>query len=440
MKKSIRIGSGAGFSGDRLEPAVVLAEQGKLDYLVLECLAERTIALAQKRKLSNAQVGYDPLLEKRLRLLLPTLVANKITLITNMGAANPQAAAEKVQEIARELNLTIRIAAVMGDDVLDKIQSHPEKYTVIENGNPLSDYAICSANAYLGVEGILAALQANSQIIITGRVADPSLFLAPMIHEFQWKAMDLLGAGTVIGHLLECAGQLTGGYFADTQRKSIPDLANLGHPFADVFENGEAIFGKVDGTGGAITLATVKEQLLYEVINPYAYLTPDISADFTGVQLQQIAENKILVRGGKGSAKPNHYKVSVGYHAGFVGEGEISYAGHQALERAQLAGEIIQHRTQSLTEELRIDYIGWDSVHRKNFRPAYEPYEVRLRVAAKTKSFEDAQTIGEEVEALYTNGPAGGGGVRKYAQEQIGIVSILLDRSLCKHNISLLDA
>jgi hypothetical protein len=440
MKKSIRIGSGAGFSGDRLEPAVILAEQGKLDYLVLECLAERTIALAQKRKIANAQLGYDPLLEKRLRVLLPSLIANKVTLITNMGAANPQAAAEKLQEIARELKLTVRIAAVMGDDVIDKIQPHKNQFRVIENGASLGDYDICSANAYLGVEGILDALQANAQIIITGRVADPSLFLAPMIHEFKWTASDLLGAGTVIGHLLECAGQLTGGYFADTQRKSIPDLANLGHPFADVFENGEAILGKVDRTGGAITLATVKEQLLYEVINPHAYLTPDVSADFTTVQLEQVAENKILVRGGKGSKKPHQYKVSVGYHAGFVGEGEISYAGHQALERAQLAGEIIRHRIQSFVKELRIDFIGWDSVHRKNFRPDYEPYEVRLRVAAKTKNLEEAQTVGEEVEALYTNGPAGGGGVRKFAQEQIGIVSILLDRKLCTHKISILDA
>lgn len=440
MKKSIRIGSGAGFSGDRLEPAVILAEQGKLDYLVLECLAERTIALAQKRKIANAQLGYDPLLDKRLRVLLPSLIANKVTLITNMGAANPQAAAEKLQEIARELKLSVRIAAVMGDDVLDKIQAHKNQFSVIENGASLGDYDICSANAYLGVEGILEALQANAQIIITGRIADPSLFLAPMLHEFPWKEPDLLGAGTVIGHLLECAGQLTGGYFADPQRKYIPNLANLGHPFADVFENGEAILGKVDGTGGAITLATVKEQLLYEVINPHAYLTPDVSADFTQVRLEQLEENKILVQGGKGSSRPNQYKVSVGYHAGFVGEGEISYAGNQALERAQLAGEIIRNRIQSWTEALRIDYIGWDSVHRKNFRPDYKPYEVRLRVAAKTKNLEEAQTVGEEVEALYTNGPAGGGGVRKFAQEQIGIVSILLDRKLCTHKISILDA
>ena len=224
MKKSIRIGSGAGFSGDRLEPAVILAEQGKLDYLVLECLAERTIALAQKRKIANAQLGYDPLLEKRLRVLLPSLIANKVTLITNMGAANPQAAAEKLQEIARELKLSVRIAAVMGDDVLDKIQAHKNQFSVIENGASLGDYDICSANAYLGVEGILEALQSKAQIIITGRVADPSLFLAPMMHEFHWKEPALLGAGTVIGHLLECAGQLTGGYFADPQRKSIHGL------------------------------------------------------------------------------------------------------------------------------------------------------------------------------------------------------------------------
>lgn len=200
-----------------------------------------------------------------------------------MGAANPLSAAKKVQEISRSLGYSIRIAAVDGDDVLTEVEEQKEALTVIETGKKLSEYSILSANAYLGVEGILEALEQKAQIIITGRVADPSLFLAPMIFEFGWSSSDFhtLGCGTVIGHLLECAGQLTGGYFADTDKKAMPDLAHLGHPFADVFANGDAVLGKVENTGGSITLATVKEQLLYEVINPNAYLTPDVSANFT---------------------------------------------------------------------------------------------------------------------------------------------------------------
>lgn len=442
MKEKIRIGSGAGFSGDRLEPAVVLAASGQLDYLVLECLAERTIGLAQKRKLADPALGYDPLLTRRIESLLPHLVKNKITLITNMGAANPLAAAKKIQEISRSLGYSIRIAAVDGDDVLTEVEGQKEDLTVMETGKKLGEYSILSANAYLGVEGILEALEQKAQIIITGRVADPSLFLAPMIFEFGWSSSDFhtLGCGTVIGHLLECAGQLTGGYFADTDKKAMPDLAHLGHPFADVFANGDAVLGKVENTGGSITLATVKEQLLYEVINPNAYLTPDVSANFTQVKLAVLGPDRIQVTGGTGNEKPTNYKVSVGYRAGFVGEGEISYAGDKALERARLAGEIIRERIKDFTQEIRVDYIGWDSVHRKNFRPDYEPFEVRLRVAAKTDSMEKASWVGEEVEALYTNGPAGGGGVRKYAQEQVGIVSVLIPRSTCIAKITLFES
>ena len=262
MKTKIRIGAGAGFSGDRIEPAILLAKEAKLDYLVLECLAERTIALAQQRKLADPKLGYDPLLLRRIEPLLPILVSNNITLITNMGAANPLAAAQKIQELAQSLHLNIKIAAVSGDDVLDKIQPKKNQFTVLETGENLASYSLLSANAYLGVDGILDALNSKAQIIITGRVADPSLFLAPMIYEFGWNEKDLLGAGTIVGHLLECAGQLTGGYFGDPDLKKIAHLSELGFPYAEVFNNGDAIFKKVNGTGGALTLATVKEQLL----------------------------------------------------------------------------------------------------------------------------------------------------------------------------------
>ncbi|MDN4492618.1 acyclic terpene utilization AtuA family protein [Ureibacillus aquaedulcis] len=424
----IRIGSGAGFSGDRLEAAVLLAENGNLDYLVLECLAERTIALAQKQKLNNPELGYDCLLEKRIEPLLPIISKNKVRLISNMGAANPVRAAEKVVEMANALGISIKVAAVIGDDVMAHI--HAEERS-LEGNLPLSSYGqLISANAYLGAEAILPALESGADIIITGRVADPSLFVAPMVHHFGWSFddVDRIAQGTVIGHLLECGAQVCGGYFADPGKKDVPDFAHLGFPFADVNSDGSAVISKLEGSGGLISLSTVKEQLLYEVINPHEYITPDVVADFTTVGLKENAPNNIAVFGCKGKSKPIAYKVSVGYRAGFQGEGEISYAGSNALGRAMLAGDVLQERLKGEFKDLRIDYIGSTSVHRTNFGVSEEPYEIRLRVAGKADTPTKAVRVGEEVEALYTNGPAGGGGVRKYTNEVVGIVSILIPR------------
>ncbi|GGB83536.1 acyclic terpene utilization AtuA family protein [Dyadobacter sediminis] len=429
QKYKVRIGCGAGFSGDRLEPAVILAEKGDLDYLVLECLAERTIALAQKRKATDPTQGYDPLLERRIESLLPLLKKNKIRLITNMGAANPVAAADKIIGIAKKMGISIKVAAVTGDDVLVHIRGDE---IAMETGNPISwSGQLVSANAYLGADAILPALQTGADIIITGRVADPSLFVAPLVHAFGWSLddADMIAKGTVIGHLMECAGQITGGYFADPITKPVENMSTLGHPFADVYPDGRAMIGKIDGTGGTITLATAKEQLLYEVTNPYQYMTPDVSADFTTVYLEQNGKDRIAVTGGGGSKKPSTLKVSIGYKAGFTGEGEITYAGANALERARLAGETIQQRLNTQFPGLRVDYIGHTSVHPHSLANNYKPYEVRLRVTGKAATADEAAIIGQEVEALYTNGPAGGGGVRKYLNEIIGIVSILIDRN-----------
>ncbi|GAB3795024.1 DUF1446 domain-containing protein [Spirosoma humi] len=437
MKTSVRIGCGAGFSGDRLEPALILVQQGELDYLVLECLAERTIALAQKRKRQDTTLGYDPLLERRIENLLPQLLEKKVRLITNMGAANPLAAARKIVDIAQRLSLSVTVAAVTGDDVFSLLSG---RETALETGKPLSDSGpLVSANAYMGVEAILPALATSADIIITGRVADPSLFLSPLVHEFGWSLDDYnsLGQGTVVGHLLECAGQLTGGYFADPGRKDVPDMAHLGHPFADVSADGTAIFGKVAGTGGVLSLATAKEQLLYEVMDPSRYITPDVTADFTQVRLIEVGLNQVRAWGGQGTARPDSLKVSVGYEAGFIGEGEISYAGSNALGRAELAGAVIRERLQDRFTDLRIDYIGSTSVHRTNFGHYPAPYEIRLRVAGKATTAHQAALVGEEVEALYTNGPAGGGGARKYIHELVGIVSTLIDRQQVTPQVTL---
>jgi hypothetical protein len=437
MRTSLRIGGGAGFSGDRLDAPAHLAQHGALDYLVLECLAERTIALAQLRRRRDPASGFDPRLGQRIEMLLPILKRKGIRLVTNMGAANPLAAADAIVGIARQLAIPVKVAAVTGDDVLDALDLDAP---TMEGGIPLSHYApLVSANAYLGAEALLPALDSGADIVITGRIADPSLFVAPLAHEFGWalEDVDRMARGTVVGHLLECAGQLCGGYFADPGRKEIPDMANLGFPFADVDADGHAVVGKVAGTGGRITLATAKEQLLYEVTDPHGYLTPDVTADLSTVTLAETGPDRIAVRGARGRPRPSQLKVSVGYFAGYVGEGEIGYAGSNALARARLAGEIIHERLHGRFAELRIDLIGSTSLHGRALDDDDKPYEVRLRVAARAQTREEAALVGDEVEALYTNGPAGGGGARKYVNEQIGIVSTLLDRARVASGITL---
>ncbi|MGF7210121.1 hypothetical protein GGE65_004724 [Skermanella aerolata] len=425
----VRIGCGAGFGGDRLEPAVRLLEDGALDYLVLECLAERTIGLGQKRRLHDPASGYDPLLERRMRPLLPLLKEKGTRIVTNMGSANPLAAGRKIARLAGELGIDITVAVVTGDDVLSVLD--PEAPSM-EDGRPLSSYGrILSANAYLGADAILPALQSGADVVITGRVADPSLVVAPLAHHFGWDLgdADRIGQGTVVGHLLECAGQITGGYFADPGRKDVPGLADLGFPFADVDADGNCVLSKVAGTGGLITAATVKEQLLYEVTDPTGYVTPDVIADFRSVRIAPLSPDRVEVSGGTGRIRPDTLKVSVGYHAGYVGEGEISYAGANALARARLAGEALHARLASQFPELRVECLGGDSF-RYGFLEGQEPTrEYRLRIVGRAQSRETAEEIGREVEALLTNGPAGGGGARKYVQETVGIVSALLSRT-----------
>jgi len=436
MRTSLRLGGGAGFAGDRLDAPLDLAVRGGLDYLVLECLAERTIALAQLRRRRDPAAGFDARLTERVEPLLPILVSRGVKLVSNFGAANPLAAAETIVEIARRLCVPVKVAAVTGDDVLDALDLDAP---TMETGAALSTFApIVSANAYLGAESLLPALASGADVIVTGRVADPSLFVGPLMHEYGWSPddVDRLARGTAVGHLLECAGQLCGGYFADPGRKEIPDMAHLGFPFADVDADGNAMLGKVAGTGGRITRATATEQLLYEVTDPHGYLTPDVTADFSAVTLTETAPDRIAVRGARGRARPSELKVSVGYLAGYVGEGEIGYAGTNAVARAQLAAQILRERLDGRYSELRIDLVGSTSLHGRAFDTDERPYEVRLRVAARATSREEAAIVGDEVEALYTNGPAGGGGTRKYVTEQIGIVSTLIDRSRVRPSVT----
>ena len=440
--RTIRIGSGAGYSGDRIEPAVELAEKGGIQYLVFECLGERTVALAQQARMKNPDGGYDPLLEERMRAVLPLCAAKGIKIVTNMGAANPLAAARKTAEIAKSLGLSsLRIAAVIGDDVLDACKDGDLPIMEFDGTIKQLGNRLLSANAYLGAGPMAEALEGGADVVITGRASDPALFLAPMIHAFGWAMDDwnLLGQGTVAGHLLECAGQITGGYFADPGFKDIPDLARLGFPIGEVGEDGSLVITKVEGSGGAVTAQTCKEQLLYEVHDPARYIQPDVVADFSQVKVEEIAKDRVRVGGGRGSKRTPTLKVSVGYVDSFIGEGQISYAGPGALARGKLALEIVRERlklTGVAASELRFELIGVDSLHGAQLSAhANEPYEVRVRVAGRTENLSEAVRIGNEVETLYTNGPAAGGGASKSARDVVAVASVLLPRELAKPSI-----
>ncbi|WP_050477031.1 acyclic terpene utilization AtuA family protein [Herbaspirillum rhizosphaerae] len=440
--KIIRIGAGAGYSGDRIEPAVELAEKGELDYLIFECLAERTIAIGQQARRADPTKGYDPLLAERMYAVLKLCADKGIRIITNMGAANPLAGAARIRDIAKELGLPqLKIAAVGGDDVLDILQSGD--YRIEDNGLPVKSLGdkLISANAYLGAQPIVDALKAGADVVITGRIADPALALGPLIHEFGWATDDWqrLGQGTVVGHLLECAGQITGGYFADPGVKDVKDLARLGFPIGEVSEDGSVVITKVAGSGGQVTAATCKEQLLYEIHDPRSYFTPDVIADFSQIVITEIGPDRVAVSGGSGRARPDTLKTTLGYVDSYIGEGQISYAGPGAQARGQLALDIVKERLAIMglqSDEMRYDLIGVNAIHGAQLSAAAgEPYEVRARVAGRTASMREAVRIGNEVETLYTCGPAGGGGATKSAKEIIAVLSALVPRDLIKPTI-----
>ena len=409
--------------------------------MCFECLAERTIAIAQQAKLKDPAQGYDALLAARMEAVLPVCHQKGIKIITNMGAANPQDGATKIKQIAEKLNIRgIKIAAVSGDDVLAALRD--QELTIEETGAKLSTIKekLVSANAYMGAAPIIEALQAGADIVITGRVADPALFIAPLVYEFGWSLDDwnLMGQATVIGHLLECAGQVTGGYFSDPGFEGVRGGVQVGFLMAEVGAGGSVVITKVESAGGMVTLATCKEQLLYEIHNPKTYFTPDVVADFTGVKMEQIAKDQVRVSGGAGAAKTGLLKVSLGYVDSYIGEGQISYAGPGAVNRGRLALDIVKERLEFMgvkMQESRYDLMGVDSLHGEKLSAGHDPYEVRVRVTGRTETLAEAVRIGNEVETLYTNGPAGGGGAWKSAREVVAMVSVIVPDSVVNYSV-----
>ncbi len=441
----MRIGCGAGFSADRLSPAIDLARDGQLDWLVFECIGERTMAFGHRdRKLDPAK-GYNPHLAARMRGVLAHCRANNTRIITNMGVANVVAAVGVVQRVARELGLQgLKIAGVEGDDVTAQISAdtilfdHHDR-TVAEVGLP-----VVGANAYLGADALLAAIKTGADVIIAGRVADPSLFLAPYMAQYGVRENDWtrLGRGSLVGHLLECGMQVTGGYFADPGFKDVPRLADCGYPIAEVDGDGNAVITKLAAAGGRVTVATVKEQLLYEVHDPAAYVTPDVAADFSRVRLVEQATDRVAVSDADGRQRPEQLKVTVGFDGGFHGEAGVSYAGPGARQRGALAAEVLKERFQrvGLPDEVRIDLIGSNALHATGIVYDGKSMDVRVHVSMRAPQRQDAELMLWEVEAMLCCGPAGGGGYRGQISPSVVTHSALISRERIQPRVMVVTA
>jgi len=437
---TLTVGCAAGFSGDRTDAALPVVEtllrRGGPSYLMFETLAERTLALAQLARRADPNAGYEPLLDDLIRPVLPLCLEHGIRIVSNFGAANPRAAALRIIALASERGTRApRIAIVTGDDVAGIVHRAALRDALAASGHDPDAIAITSANAYLGAEAIAAALRAGADIVVTGRVADPSLALGPAIAHYGWHEddWDRLGRATMAGHLLECGAQVTGGYYADPGYKDVPGMATIGFPLAEIDADGHCTITKADATGGCIDEHTVKEQLLYELHDPSAYLTPDVTADVSEATVTELARDTVRLAGVRGKPRPDTLKVNVFYEHGWLAEGEISYAGRGAEARARLAAETLRERLAG-AGTIRADLIGVSSLFGDDAgrwlaaRPAGNATDVRLRVALNHADRRVAERLTREVTALYTCGPAGGGGVRTGLRMRFGTVSCALPR------------
>jgi len=430
----VYIGCGAGFAGDRPDAgravALHLARQSGPRFLIYETLAERTLAHAQLRRM-NGGPGYLPRLEAFLRPVLGICLSNGVRIIGNFGSADPQGACRQIAAICRDLGLRVpKLAYVVGDDVMS---GAPREALDASYDGPRD---LVAASVYLGAASIVEALDMGAEIVVTGRVSDPSLTLGPLVHSFgwDWQDWDRLAAGTLCGHILECGAQVSGGYFADPGSKDVADLANIGFPVAEVAEDGSFIVTKPEETGGEVTLRSVREQILYEIDDPAKYITPDVVLDITAVSLAGVGADKVQVSGARGSPRPKSLRAMACYRGGWLGEAEISYAGPNALARARLAGEVLEARLQNMPlSAKRIDLVGINAITGTDpdaYTDTMAIPEVRLRLALTVACPKVAETALDEVECLYLCGPAGGGGVRRSLVERLGTEPVLIAREL----------
>ncbi|BDG59822.1 acyclic terpene utilization AtuA family protein [Caldinitratiruptor microaerophilus] len=426
--RTVRIGGGLGFYGDSLVPALEMAERGEVQYIAFDHLAELTLAILQKDRQRDPSLGYTRDLIPLMASILPVARRKGIRLVTNAGGLNPLEAAQVVARLAGQLGLSLRIGVVAGDDLLgrlDELRGAGADLAHADTGEPLETVRdrLVFANAYLGALPIARALAQGAHVVITGRVADSALFLGPILHELGWvlpapggaepdaspAAWDRIAVGVVAGHLLECSGQVTGGNHSGNWAE-VPDLDRIGFPVAEVGEDGTLRITKVPGTGGRVNFDTVREQLLYEVHDPSAYHTPDVTVDLTGVELDEVGPDTVRVRGVRGRRPPSAYKVVMGYRDGFLGQGVVGFSWPDALRKAEAAAEILRRQAGARRlpiEEFRVEYLGLDSLHGPlaSRRHAEDLNEVYLRVAVRTRSREAAEAFARLLPPLGLSGP-----------------------------------
>eukprot|EP01133_Synstelium_polycarpum_P005939 gene5939-6878_t len=474
-KNVIRVGCGAGYQGDRVPPAVKLVREGKLDYLVLECLAERTLT-DSIRRMKNGGKGYDPRLKEWLEALLPEAHRHNVTIITNMGAADPKRAGEHALEIANSLGIKLRIVVVSecmtaaeaaaAQVVQESIVPKPKLVAIpSSNGFSVGDSLVDEAEndnwevgcTYLGADSIIDALKLGADLVIAGRVADPSLFVAPIAYTFGWdltKDLDLVAQATLAGHVLECGCHLTGGYFAHPlgRNTNFESLSDLSLPFCDVDARGNIVLGKIEGSGGELSERTCKQQLTYEIGDPREYITPDVIVDFSNVEFVELSENSIIAKGAKGSSRPADLLRLVAKNAGYKSWAEVSYGGLGCVERAFWASKLVhkwmEDRKEGITKNMMTYLVGYNSLYlphgskflitpttlpptisqeheSEHWSSSGYPPEARLRFDGLFDTREDAESLGMELQGLGLCGPAGGGGFAFGIKKGMFVFSVL---------------
>lgn len=448
MKEKIRIASGQGFWGDLPKAPHDQVTRGEIDYLMMDFLAEVTMSIMQKQKKRNPELGYARDLVLIIEQILPICIEKNIKIVTNGGGVNPRACRDAIFHWTRKHGIKgLKIGTVYGDDILGRIHALKKKGVLLNNmetGESLDtiEHKILSANVYFGAKPIVDALRKGAQIVITGRTTDTALTLAPMMYEFGWKQgeWDKLATGTVAGHILECGGQASGGNFSGDW-KSVPDLANIGFPIAEAYPNGEVVITKHENTGGRVSMQTVKEQLLYEIGDPRTYITPDCVADFTTIQLEEVGTDRVKLSGVKGKSATDTYKVSMSYLDGYTAIGSLTYAWPDALEKAKAADQILRRRLSESGfsyEEIRSEYVGYNSCHGPLADNSQSVNEIVLRIGVRDHSHKSVEVFGKEIAPLILTGPptvTGFAGGRPKPSEVIAYWPALISKEFVKPRV-----
>ena len=453
MRDKVLIANGQGFWGDSILGPIRLVNEGPLDYLTLDYLAEVTMSILQKLKSRDPSKGYATDFVQMCKRVLPVCREKGIKIVANAGGVNPTACRDALADVIRELGITgMKIGIVEGDDILSELPSliaGGEKFLNMDNGQELEPHldAVRTANVYIGAESIVEALQQGADIVITGRATDPSVVLAPMMYEFGWDMSnnDLLAAGTIAGHIVECGAQCTGGNFVHW--REIPDMARIGYPIIEASPDGTFVVTKHEGTGGKVSIETVTSQLVYEMSNPASYITPDCVADFTSIQLKQIGEDRVHVSGIKGKPATDTYKVSIAFHEGYKVISQLTVAGPDAVDKAKLCADIVFDRValDGVTftpEEKFIEIVGTNVCHAGITPAPSDPAEVILRIGARSNDKAKLDRLGMEIVPLVTSGPpgvTGFAGGRPKASEIISYWPALLSKDKVKTKVTVTE-